>query len=104
MLSGGSRSGFKTAGGQSYLIESVDDDHLGLATAIYFLTMTLSGAIGNAVAGELIERFGYTVVGICIIPLVGLLITAALLFLPNLQGGTSAPPAGIFCSNAGPVI
>lgn len=85
----GVASGFKTAGGQSYLIESVDEDHLGLATAVYFLTMTLSGAIGNAVAGELIERFGYTVVGICIIPLVALLIIAAILFLPNLQGGAS---------------
>ena len=66
-----------------------------------FLTMTLSGAIGNAVAGELIERFGYTVVGICIIPLVALLIIAAILFLPNLQGGAPETPAGIFGSNAG---
>ena len=80
----GIASGFRTAGGQSYLISSVDASRLGLATAIYFLCMTFGGAIGSAIAGELIDRFGYRVVGVGAIPLIGLLITIAILFLPSL--------------------
>ncbi len=88
----GVASGLSTAGGQSYLISSVNAARLGLATAIYFLSGTFGMAIGNAIGGELIARFGYGVVGIGAILMMGAIILAAILFLPDLP--RNLPPAG----------
>ena len=82
----GIASGFRTAGGQSYLISAVDPDRLGFGAAVYFLTYTFGGAVGNAIGGQLIARLGYGVVGVGAICIVSLLILAALMFLPSLPG------------------
>ncbi|MCZ6677040.1 MAG: MFS transporter [Candidatus Poribacteria bacterium] len=82
----GVASGFRTAGGQSYLISSVKPERLGFAAAVYFLTYTLGGAVGNAIGGELIARLGYRIVGAGAVFAMIALILTALVFLPALPG------------------
>ena len=79
----GIASGFKTAGGQSYLISAVPPNKLGLATALYFISTTLGSALGSAMAGEVIARIGYRVFGGSAVLLVGILFLGACLFLPK---------------------
>ena len=81
----GIASGFKTAGGQSYLISSVPSKHLGMATGLYFISSTVGSALGNAIAGETIHRINYEVLGKIAILLSGLLFLGAFLFLPRLR-------------------
>ena len=83
----GIASGFRTAGGQSYLISAVDANQLGLAAAVYFMTYTFGGSVGSAIGGELIDRFSYGVVGGGTIFVMVLLILAALILLPRLPRG-----------------
>ena len=80
----GIASGFKTAGGQTYLISVVPSNRLGLATALYFINMTVGGAVGSAIAGEVIDRIDYSVFGIGAASLAGLLFIGACFFLPRL--------------------
>ena len=80
----GIASGFKTAGGQTYLISSVSPDRLGLATGLYFISSTIGNAIGSAVAGEVIDRTNYSTFGIGAAVLAGVLFVGACLFLPRL--------------------
>ncbi len=79
----GVASGFKTAGGQSYLISSVTPERLGFATGLYFISRTLGSAVGDAIAGEVIERFDYQVFGKNAIVLTVLLFVCACFFLPR---------------------
>ena len=92
----GIASGFKTAGGQSYLISAVPPNKLGLATALYFISTTLGSAFGSAVAGEVIARIGYGVFGGGAMLLVGILFLGACLFLPKVSQAREArlKPAG----------
>ena len=85
----GVASGFKTAGGQTYLISSVPPDRLGVATGLYFISSTVGNAIGSAIAGEVIDRIDYRVFGIGAIVLSGLLFVGACLFLPRLMQRSS---------------
>ncbi len=81
----GIASGFKTAGGQSYLISSVSSERLGFATGLYFISSTVGSAIGNAIAGEIIHRFNYQAFGIGAILLSGIMFVCACVFLPRLR-------------------
>ena len=91
----GIASGFKTAGGQSYLISSVSPKQLGLATGLYFISSTVGSAVGSAIAGEIIGRINdkgeiiplinYNVFGTGAVFLSGLLFVGACLFLPRLK-------------------
>ena len=85
----GIASGFKTAGGQTYLISVVPSNRLGLATALYFINMTVGSAVGSAIAGEVIDRIDYSVFGIGAIILSGFLFIGAFLFLPRLMQRSS---------------
>lgn len=80
----GIASGFKTAGGQTYLISSVSPERLGLATGLYFISSTVGNAIGSAIAGEVIDRTSYSTFGIGAAVLAGVLFVGACLFLPRL--------------------
>ena len=82
----GIASGFKTAGGQTYLISVVPSNRLGLATALYFINMTVGSAVGSAIAGEVIDRINYSTFGIGAVVLAGVLFVGACLFLPRLAG------------------
>ncbi|MXY99286.1 MFS transporter [Candidatus Poribacteria bacterium] len=84
----GIASGFKTAGGQTYLISSVSPERLGLATGLYFISSTVGNAIGSAIAGEVIDRTGYSTFGIGAVVLAGVLFVGACLFLPRLAHAT----------------
>ena len=81
----GIASGFKTAGGQTYLISVVPSNRLGLATGLYFINMTVGSAVGSAIAGEVIDRIDYKVFGIGAIVLSSVLFIGACLFLPRLM-------------------
>lgn len=83
----GIASGFKTAGGQSYLISAVPPNKLGLATALYFISTTLGSALGSAMAGEVIARIGYRIFGGSAVLLVGILFLGACIFLPKISQG-----------------
>ncbi len=80
----GIASGFKTAGGQSYLITAVPPNRLGWATGWYFISMTVGSAVGSAIAGEVIDRTDYSVFGFGAVILAGVLFVGACLFLPRL--------------------
>ncbi len=82
----GIASGFKTAGGQSYLISAVPPNRLGWATGWYFISMTMGSAVGSAIAGEVIDRTDYSIFGIGAVVLAGVLFVVACLFLPRLVG------------------
>ena len=81
----GVASGFKTAGGQSYLISSVPSDRLGFATGLYFISSTVGNALGNAIAGETIHRINFQVFGVSSIVFSGLLFLGAFLYLPRVR-------------------
>ncbi len=87
----GIASGFKTAGGQTYLISSVAPERLGLATGLYFISSTVGNAIGSAIAGEVIDRTSYSTFGIGAAVLAGVLFVGACLFLPRLAQFTDTP-------------
>ena len=82
----GIASGFKTAGGQSYLISAVPPNRLGQATGLYFVSSTVGGAIGSAIAGEVIDLtdYDYGTFSTGAMILAGVLFVGACLFLPRL--------------------
>ena len=85
----GIASGFKTAGGQSYLISVVPSNRLGWATGLYFISSTVGGAIGSAIAGEVIYHTDYSTFGTGAVMLAGLLFVGACLLLPRLAQQSS---------------
>ena len=85
----GIASGFKTAGGQTYLISVVPSERLGWATGLYFISSTVGNAVGSAIAGEVIDPINYSVFGIGAVILAGVLFVGACLFLPRLVKRTS---------------
>ena len=86
----GIASGFKTAGGQTYLISVVPSNRLGVATGLYFINMTVGSAVGSAIAGEVIDRIDYSVFGIGAVVLAGVLFIGACFFLPRLARQSSS--------------
>ena len=86
----GITSGFKTAGGQSYLISAVESNRLGLATGLYFMSSTVGSAIGDAIAGEIIDRINYNVFGTGAVFLSGIMFVCACLFLPRIRKQTDS--------------
>jgi MFS family permease len=85
----GIASGFKTAGGQTYLISAVPSERLGWATGLYFISSTVGSALGSAIAGEVIDRINYSVFGIGAVVLAGVFFVGACVFLPRLTQRTS---------------
>ena len=81
----GIASGFKTAGGQSYLISAVPSNKLGFATGLYFISSTVGNALGNAIAGETIHRVNFKIFGVSSIIFSGLLFLGAFLYLPRVR-------------------
>ncbi len=81
----GIASGFKTAGGQSYLISSVPSNRLGFATGLYFISSTVGNALGNAIAGETVHRVNFHIFGVSSIIFSGLMFLGAFLYLPRVR-------------------
>ena len=55
----GAGTALVTVGGASYLTQISTRKALGILAAFYALSMTVGGAIGNPLAGILIERYGF---------------------------------------------
>lgn len=55
--------GLRTVGGQGYLISAARSESLGVLSALYTWGMTLGGALGNAVAGPIVDRTSFGTFG-----------------------------------------
>jgi DHA1 family multidrug resistance protein-like MFS transporter len=82
-------TGFQSSGGQSFLLGSVDRTRTGTATALYFLSTTLSAAVGAWVGGVVADHFGYEWVagGGAVLAVLGMMTAAR--FLPDLGSDAS---------------
>jgi MFS family permease len=85
LMSGGGIA-LVTVGGASYLTRLSTRGALGILAALYALSMTIGGAVGNPIAAILIERYGFAVFGsaAAAVSLVTILIVA--FWMVNLQG------------------
>jgi MFS transporter, DHA1 family, inner membrane transport protein len=98
-FAGGAGLSFITVAGASYLTGLSARGALGVLAAIYSLSLTAGGVIGNPVAGLLIERFGFRVFGLAqfvSIALTGLLAAGLLVALNDRSprgAAASAPGA-----------
>lgn len=77
--------GFHTLGGSSYLTKVADRRYLGVLSAFYELSLTTGGALGNPVAGGVLERFGFTTFALGLCVLVTATLLGTLLFVPRVQ-------------------
>jgi MFS family permease len=88
---GGLAVGFHTTGGQSYVTRAADPRHLGLASALYALCLTLGGAAGNPLAGRVLDSSGgFPLFGLMLFALATATLIGALLLLPAAYGQVSA--------------
>ena len=80
---GGLGGGFHAVGGQGYLIEGAGRKHLGVLSALYNWGFTLGGAIGSAAAGIILDQYGFTAFGICLLIVSLATALGAAAFLPR---------------------
>ncbi len=81
-LIGSAGTALNTVGSASYLTRLRERGALGVLSALYVLSMTAGGAIGNPIAGVLIEQrgfstFGWTAMGICVVAILFVMILKA---------------------------
>lgn len=98
-LFSGAGLALQTVGGASYLTRISARGGLGTLAAFYALSMTVGGAVGNPLAGYLIERSGFTtfaLVALSISAVTITIITLLLVSLPHL--GPEPPPFRSFWS------
>ncbi len=91
---GGAGLALTTVGGASYLTRIGGRGSLGVLAAFYALSMTTGGALGNPLAGMLIERFGFGVYSWASIAVSAVLILCVSLFMPDLRNPASGAAAG----------
>lgn len=81
-LLGGLCGGLHTVAAQSYLLDSTPANTLGMFSALYNWGTTLGGALGNPVAGFLLEHQDYPTFGVVLGLLALLALATNLFFLP----------------------
>ena len=81
----GAGSAMVTVGGASYLTRLSDRGALGILAALYALSMTIGGAIGNPIAGVIIEQHGFSLFGWVAIAVTITIVLIAALFMANLS-------------------
>jgi MFS transporter, YNFM family, putative membrane transport protein len=87
VLAIGVTDGLQATGGQAYLVARASRATIGWATGVFFLGSTLGGALGNLIAGALLDGWGFA--GLGRVGLVaGVLVLAGATALP---AGTSRP-------------
>jgi MFS family permease len=99
---GGAGLSLITVGGSSYLTGLSARAALGILAAIYSLSLTVGGVIGNPIAGFLIDRSGFRAFGLAELLLIALTAMFAARFLPYLNDRSpqSAPFAAFRASTA----
>jgi MFS family permease len=95
-FAGGAGLSLITVGGSSYLTGLSTRVALGILAAVYSLSLTVGGVIGNLAAGFLIERFGFRAFGLAQVVTITLTaLLAARLLVPlddrAAQDGTRTP-------------
>ena len=81
---GGAGLALQTLGGASYLTRLNARGSLGVLSAVYALSLTLGGSIGNPIAGLILDRRGFHAFGLAAMALIGATTLAAALFMPRL--------------------
>jgi MFS family permease len=97
----GAANSLQTLGGSSYLTRMADPRRLGFLSALYALSLTLGGALGNPAAGRILDAAGFRTYGLVGLCLAGLTVVLAVLLLPNQAreahaAGTASPQAGMW--------
>lgn len=92
-LIGGAGAALVTVGSSSYLTRLSVQGTLGILAAIYALSMTIAGAIGNPVAGLLITRYSFSVFGWAAITLTLTAVLILSLWMKNLHDYAAQPSA-----------
>lgn len=90
-LIGGAGSALMNVGSSSYLTQLSGQGALGILAALYALSMTIGGAVGNPLAGLLIAQFGFSTFGWAAVTLT---LTATLMlarWMPNLGDYANQP-------------
>jgi MFS family permease len=80
-----------TVGGASYLTRISARGGLGMLAAIYALSMTIGGAIGNPLAGVIIERYGFVAFSWAAMALTVSTILVVTLLMTNFQDRAPEP-------------
>ena len=89
---GGAGGALTTVGGGSYLTRLGDRKALGILSALYVLSITIGGSIGNPIGGVLIERYGFGAFGwmMMAITLVSIMVVIFLLPAQRSEGQPGA--------------
>jgi MFS family permease len=96
----GAGTALAAVGGASFLTQISSRGGLGLLAAFYALSVTAGGALGNPLAGFLIESYGYATFSNVLMLLSAGLILAAALLLPRYENSSSQKAAaGLLFSN-----
>jgi MFS family permease len=90
-LLSGAGMALATVGGASYLTRLSDRAALGTLSALYVLSMTVGGAIGNPVAGVLIEQRGFGTYGWAVMALTAIALLVVALLMPQLRDHPTKP-------------
>ena len=80
---GGLASAFRTLGGSSYLTRIADPRSLGLLAALYALSLTVGGSLGNPISGMILDTRGFRTFGLMVLALTMLTVPGVLAALPR---------------------
>jgi MFS family permease len=79
-LVGGAAGSLQTLGGSSYLTRMADPQRMGVLAALYALSMTVGGAMGSPMAGQILDVSGFRLYGLIgVAVMAGVVIVAAIL-------------------------
>jgi MFS family permease len=94
-LFSGAGTALSAVGGASYLTRAGGRGELGVLAAFYVLSVTIGGAVGNPIAGMIIERYGFTAFSWFAIALSTGAVLIVALVMPNLSQDGPAQPVSL---------
>jgi MFS family permease len=86
-LVNGMAVGFHTLGGSSYLTKVADARYLGVLSSLYEFFLTFGGALGNPIAGRMLDTRGFGAFGLVAVILIGATMVGTVFVLPRLSRG-----------------
>lgn len=81
----GAALGLETLGSQGYLIGAAGGVGLGVASALYHWGFTLGGAVGNPIAGRILDTRGYSAFAPVLVGFAGAVTLLAALLMPEID-------------------